>query len=574
MKIRYGHGIKRNSLAVLLTPLARLVYKIFVPILQLQVGVVLVGLYILKTLLHPIYAMFQKTPAFPWLLEKLTVHRGWVVLFVCLPLSFLYDLFYTFRNWYYSTFLATPELHEDRVRYVQEQVRKWDLDGRKKPMCTARAEWLTMSPRTATFKKDCNRIDLNGLRDILEIDLQRRTIRLEPLVDMGQITRHLLPLGHALKIMVEMEDLTIGGLVMGLGMEVNSHKYGLIQETVVAYEIVLSNGDQMHVTRDSHPDLFQALPWSHGTIGFLVSVEVEIIPVKPYMHMKYIPCYNQKEMVEKLTELSLSPNTPEMLEATIYSRNRAIIMCGEFADVTTEEQRKKINPIGRWYKPWFYKHCEEFFRTGEGEEYLPLRDYYHRHTKSIFWELEDMIPFGNHPIYRYLLGWLGAPKIAFLKLTMTPTIRQETITKHVVQDIIIPITELENSINKFHEWFGIYPLLFYPIRIYDNGKYQGFLRKPENCAKGQNWEMFFDLGVYGVPPLVKEKKPYDAVKAVRSMEKYTRDVKGYQCLYADIFLSKDEFEEMVDHTLYREMRKKYKAEKAFPEVYDKVKLQV
>lgn len=43
-----------------------------------------------------------------------------------------------------------------------------------------------------------------------------------------------------------------------------------------------------------------------------------------------------------------------------------------------------------------------------------------RFTRSIFWELRDLVPCGNHPIYRYLLGWLGAPKVSFIKLTMTP----------------------------------------------------------------------------------------------------------------------------------------------------------
>jgi hypothetical protein len=69
-----------------------------------------------------------------------------------------------------------------------------------------------------------------------------------------------------------------------------------------------------------------------------------------------------------------------------------------------------------------------------------------RFTRSIFWELRDLIPFGNHPVYRYLLGWLGAPKVSFLKLTMTPQIRKEVVYKHVVQDIIIPVDEMVKKI--------------------------------------------------------------------------------------------------------------------------------
>jgi hypothetical protein len=40
--------------------------------------------------------------------------------------------------------------------------------------------------------------------------------------------------------------------------------------------------------------------------------------------------------------------------------------------------------------------------------------------------------------------------------------------------------------------------------------------------------MFFDLGAYGVPEKVRRKEPWDAKAAIRAMEKYTRDVGGYQ----------------------------------------------
>ena len=41
-------------------------------------------------------------------------------------------------------------------------------------------------------------------------------------------------------------------------------------------------------------------------------------------------------------------------------------------------------------------------------------------------------------------------------------------------------------------------------------------------------------------------------------------------MYADSYMSKEEFREMFDHTLYDEMREKYQCTKAFPDVYDKV----
>lgn len=72
------------------------------------------------------------------------------------------------------------------------------------------------------------------------------------------------------------------------------------------------------------------------------------------------------------------------------------------------------NALGRWYKPWFYRHVRTYLEQGqEGVEYVPVRDYFHRHTRSYFWTMEEIIPFGNHPLFRWLLGWALPPPSRF-----------------------------------------------------------------------------------------------------------------------------------------------------------------
>lgn len=58
------------------------------------------------------------------------------------------------------------------------------------------------------------------------------------------------------------------------------------------------------------------------------------------------------------------------------------------------------------------------------------------------------------------------------------------------------------------------------------------------------------------------------------LHRFTRDVGGYPFLYADIFMSRPEFEEMFDLTLYEKVRRKYHAQDAFPHLYDKVKPEI
>ena len=75
------------------------------------------------------------------------------------------------------------------------------------------------------------------------------------------------------------------------------------------------------------------------------------------------------------------------------------------------------------------------------------------------------------------------------------------------------MSAMSRAIDKCHELFEMYPVLLYPSRIYDHGagrgEPQGQLRapRPADRVPGTDFGMFFDLGVYGVPKAIKEKRP-------------------------------------------------------------------
>jgi len=226
-------------------------------------------------------------------------------------------------------------------------------------------------------------------------------------------------------------------------------------------------------------------------------------------------------------------------------------------DMTDKADFWKVNSIGYFWKEWFYAHAQHYC-DHKGEEFIPLRHYYHRHTKSIFWEMEDILPFGNHWLFRYTFGWLVPPKISFLKLTTTGELHELYKNHHVIQDMLVPLNILEKSIALFDQQWEVYPLWICPTTIPKTTK--GFVSNKTDT------EMFVDIGAYGTPKV----KNFDMVKSHKTVEKYVRDVKGFQLLYADTFMERNEFNEMFDTELYEKLRKKYKCETVFPDVYEKV----
>ncbi len=503
------------------------------------------------------------------LTDLLTKHRSAILVGVGLPAGFIFQGALRLRQRLREIFFSAPEKHDQRVAEVQSQVRRWAAEPERKPMCTDRKTWMNLSTRFEP-KHQWHKIKMGGLNDILSLDEEKQTLRVEPFVTVGQVTRFLAGRGYMLAVHLEIEDATLGGLALAAGMTTHSHKAGMLFETVTAWDVVLADGSLVRATKTEHNDLFLTLPWSHGTLGLLVALELKLVKAKRWVRLRYQPIEGQARYTKMLSELSTAADAPDFVEATVFDKHRAVILTGRFDD--GPRAGCSVNRLGRWHKPWFYKHVESYLYKGEGEELVPLPHYLLRHNRSIFWVVADMIPEGNHPLFRACLGWLMPPRIAFLKLSTTAAVRKMTFTMQVFQDIVLPMSAMRRAIDLSDELFGMYPILIYPSRISDRGG--GQLRPPRERIAGTDHGMYFDLGVYGVPRPIKEGRRFATVHAMRKMEEFTREVGGYPFLYADTFMSRAEFEQMFDLTLYRQVRARYGAERAFPDLYDKIKPEV
>ncbi|CAM9704093.1 unnamed protein product [Chrysoparadoxa australica] len=521
----------------------------------------------------------------------ITNHRWLLCIFFLLPMSVVFELYLYLRNlrafWAINRKEAKlgekgsngkPVLgdrHQRRVQAVQKEVRAWEEDGCPGTMCTARPGWQTMSLREGKYKKTSRNIHLDDFVDILEVNTERKVVRVEPMVTMGQLTGAINPLGWTLPVVPELDDLTIGGLINGVGVETSSHIHGLFQHICESFEMVLADGSAVTCSSTENQELFYHIPWSHGTLGFLVSATIRMVPCQPYVALEYVPFRNKKDAIQLFTEESRKgepgSSTPpsDFVECLAFGPDEYVVMLGNMVS-TQEVKRQKaagavVNNIGHYYKPWFFSHVQGFLdQNVRGVEYVPLRHYYHRHTRSLFWEIQDIIPFANNPIFRYLLGWMMPPKPSLLKLTQTETLRQLYERHHVVQDVLVPIKALGDALSQADSLFRVYPLWLCPMRIPVAPDGMGGLIKPLDDGD----EMFVDVGIYGNPD---PRTRFEAKKSCRMLESYVIDNKGYQMMYADTYLTRAEFRKMFDHKTYDKLRKTLPLTSlGLPEIYDKV----
>jgi len=411
-------------------------------------------------------------------------------------------------------------------------------------------------------------------------------------------------------------------------MTTHSHVAGFLHETVLSFDCVLPDGMLILDVGPHHSDerfrkLYAVAAWSHGTVCTITRMRLRCIPAKPYVRLTYLPIVNGvdgKSYHEEFRQLAHSSHS--FVEAQVFSRDRAVLMWGDFSDAT--DPSIPINRVHAWWKPWWFKHVEAVLRRHEESspspspsgrhgssdgavvEYVPIDHYLLRHTRGIFWVIRDMLGdnlayilgeptftvFGMHvPNPLLLLGWLYPPRISFLKFTTTPTIRLWTFTRQTFQDIVLPIEETEAAVRRSEKLFDVFPILLYPCRVYESEyglvnidsaaasarKLQGKTAFKEclDEKSGRRYRMFFDLGVYGVPRLVREKRfeEYDPVREMRSMEEFIAEAGGMPFLYADTCMTRAEFAKVFRLTTYDEVRTQLfpAMARAFPHLYDKTK---
>lgn len=496
------------------------------------------------------------------LTEILIRYRWLFVVPILLPLSTLFNLAWWIRKVFRRRLLSAPDQHDARVGEIQNRIEHWNAAGRKGRLCTARPAWMSISTRLVHYKTPANSIPVD-LYDVLDIDTRRGIVRAEPRVTIGQLIDVLVPIGWMLPVVPELDDLTVGGLFLGYGIEISSHKYGLFSESVVACDIVLGDGRLVHASATENSDLFNALPWSQGSLGFVVALELRIIPVQPFVHVTYKPVRGFAELSTAFAAEACAEDAAEFVEGIVFSRDEAVITSGRFSASAKPE---KIHAANRWYQPWFASRCRQFLITGGYEEYIPLVDYYRRHVRGMYWESELIVPFGNQAWFRYLLGWMMPPKISFLRLTQGERIKQYYDQKHVIQDALVPIEHLQRTLETFDAIFEGYPTWLCPMRVFEK-KPRGSMNP---AGKAGQSEMYVDVAVVSVPGPVLRGEDYNALHGVKQMEHFLLQHRGYQGTYAVSLLSREDFRRMFDLTLYDQVRKRYGAEAVFMDVYDKV----
>ena len=94
---------------------------------------------------------------------------------------------------------------------------------------------------------------------------------------------------------------------------------------------MLSDGSVVTCDKKNYRDLYDAVPVSYGTLGFLVSVTIDIIPYKPYLKHTYYSVSSIDELVNKFEKETEDPSN-DTVEGIMFSKEKSVVMSGQYVD--------------------------------------------------------------------------------------------------------------------------------------------------------------------------------------------------------------------------------------------------
>ncbi|KAL7074346.1 hypothetical protein ACQ4LE_006546 [Meloidogyne hapla] len=514
-----------------------------------------------------------------WFFRLFIFNFGWLyVLYINLPLGYLRRFINVRLDWFKLKLKLGQRSHGRKVAEVQRQINKWHKLNESKPhrqrqriATTGMDNCQQMCFTRPEYKKGMYKINLDNLCNIVEINTSSKIVLVEPKVSVDQLQRALLPLGFTLPVVPEIGDLQIGGLVLGAGISSGSAKNGLFQHICLAYEIVTTSGELIVAEKEgSHQSIFFGIPWSFGSLGFLVSVTLKIRECSPYIRLQYQPCFSTKELTGRIEELIAKKRTTEneFIEAIQYDKECSVLISGTFIDKIPRNDRNYKNNIGKWYKPFFYLHVKKMLEKGGSKtEYIPTQQYFSRHQRSLFWELRSILPpllLALFP-FRWFIGLFLPLSLPFPR---TSRVRQLYSNQHVLQNIMVPLNNLQETLKLVDKEMNIYPLWLCPFPL---TAHTGLVRNQHGLRI-----IYVNIGIYGKPKFSHQSFNEDesssstVAEKIKTLEGHLRDVKGFQMLCSDSQQNAAEFWEMFDATLYDWLRAKYDCKVAIPSVFEKV----
>ncbi len=425
-------------------------------------------------------------------------------------------------------------------------------------------------------------LDVSGFGQVLSVDPDRRTAvagGMTTYEDLADATlRHgLMPL-----VVPQLKTITIGGAVSGLGIESSSLRNGLPHESVLEMEILTGDGRVVTAAPGGeHDTLYRGFPNSYGTLGYALSLTIELEPVKPFVHLRHFRFGSPEACMQAVAAIaadgSYQGHRADFTDGTAFGLDELNLTVGSFSDVA----------------PWRSDYTRErvYYQSVRGphEDFLTIADYLWRWDTDWFWCSR---PFGvQRPVIRRLWPRRYRRSDVYRKLVALDrrlglysalnARRGAPPHENVVQDVEIPVERGAEFLRTFAAQVGMSPVWMCPLRLRSagpggHGASRGHAGPGGPAAPGDGppWPLYplqpdrvyVNFGFWGTVPL-----PPGASDGYhnRLVENAVTGLGGHKGLYSTSFYPEEEFWALYNGPAYAALKAEYDPAGRLAGLYEK-----
>ena len=433
------------------------------------------------------------------------------------------------------------------------------------------------------FREGSGGLEVEGLDRVLAVDPVRRTALVGGMTTYEDLVAATLPHGLMPLVVPQLKTITLGGAVVGLGIESTSFREGLPHESVLAADVLIGTGEVVRAAPDEHADLLAGLPNSYGTLGYALRLEIELAPVLPFVALRHVRFDTAVDTAAALAEITATGmwdgERVDFCDATVFSADEHHVSVGRM--VNTAPWLSDYTGQGIYYRSLQDLPHDAATPSGRptARDFLSIHDYLWRWDTDWFWCSRALGV--QHPVVRRL--WPARWRRSDVYRRVVALDRRVGLSQAlarrsgangvepVIQDVEVPVERLPEFLAFFHAEVGISPVWLCPLRA------RGTKRSGADADEDRDerrWPLYplepgvtyVNVGFWSDAELAPgQARDHHN----RRIEEVLMASGGHKSLYSTSSYTRAEFDTLYGGATYRELKARYDPQGRLADLYTK-----
>lgn len=355
------------------------------------------------------------------------------------------------------------------THYIIKCLLKWSyfsvsfaagaLSNRFEPRLTHQDQCDHIQKLFQDAKGDASQIA--GMNRVLHIDKKSKTAHVQGLVSFETLLDETLRVDLRPKVVPALRGCTIKEAIECGASQSSSFKYGIFFKSVLEVELLNSTGQVITCSRTHNKELFEALPYSCGSFGCILSAKIELVAAPHYVSVSYTRYSNLPIFMEALKSACEAPDGEDFIDGVIYSDHEMVLVKGK----SVAESVVEVENYAR--KQIFHQEARDRL-----SDHLSIREYLWRWDHDYFW-----LSRGTFAEKQWVRGLCGSYLLRssrlnraleraddFYQHVIAPFRNAAQSTKLMMQTGVLSWIHCDEFLNWFNADVGVYPLYICPTK--------------------------------------------------------------------------------------------------------------